>query len=59
MVRQNGERLRGALLVRISDDPDGLEKGVERQEADGRAFAAERNIDIVRVFKENDTSAFK
>lgn len=59
MAQENGKRLRGALLVRISDDPDGLEKGVERQEADGRAFAAERNIDIVKVFKENDTSAFK
>jgi len=59
MLRPSRERLRGALLVRISDDPDGLEKGVERQEADGRAFAAERNIEIVKVFKENDTSAFK
>ena len=50
---------RAVLYVRISDDPEGLEKGVDRQEADCRAFAESHGYVVERVFRENDTSAFK
>lgn len=50
---------RAVLYVRISDDPEGLEKGVDRQEQDCRAFAKAHNMAVVEVFRENDTSAFK
>ncbi|WP_312722627.1 recombinase family protein, partial [Mobilicoccus sp.] len=50
---------RAVLYVRISDDPEGLEKGVERQEADCRAYAESLGYEVVEVFRENDTSAFK
>lgn len=52
-------RLRVVLYVRISSDPDGLEKGVDRQEADCKALAKSLGWDVVRVFRENDTSAYK
>lgn len=45
--------------MRISDDPEGTEKGVDRQEADCRAYAQAHGYDVVEVFRENDTSAFK
>lgn len=55
-----GSQPLGAVVyVRISDDPEGTERGVERQEADCRAYAAEHGWEVVAVFKENDTSAFK
>ncbi len=50
---------RAALLVRISDDRAGDALGVERQEQDCRALAARRGWDVVRVFRENDTSAYQ
>lgn len=50
---------RAVLYVRISDDPEGLEKGVDRQEADCREFAESEGFQVVEVFGENDTSAFK
>ena len=53
------QRVRAVLYVRISDDPEGLEKGVERQEADCRAYAESLGYEVVEVFRENDTSAFK
>ena len=51
--------MRVVLYVRISSDPDGLEKGVDRQEADCRALAVALGWDVARVFRENDTSAYK
>nr|WP_201761664.1 MULTISPECIES: recombinase family protein [unclassified Nonomuraea] len=51
--------LRAVLYVRISDDPEGAEKGVDRQEADCRAYAEAQGFSVVEVFRENDTSAFK
>ncbi|MDR3360680.1 MAG: recombinase family protein [Bifidobacteriaceae bacterium] len=51
--------LRAVVYVRISDDPEGLERGVVRQEADCRAYATGHAMRVVEVFKENDTSAFK
>ena len=53
------QRLRVVLYVRISDDPEGTEKGVERQEADCRDYAESLGFEVVEVFRENDTSAFK
>ena len=32
-------RLRAVVYVRISDDPEGTERGMDRQEADCRAYA--------------------
>ena len=32
------EPLRAVVYVRISDDPEGTERGVDRQEADCRAY---------------------
>lgn len=52
-------RVRIVLYVRISDDPEGLEKGAERQEADCRAYAESLGYEVIEVFRENDTSAFK
>lgn len=51
--------VRAALLVRISDDREGEEKGVARQEADGRKHAATLGWTVAAVIVENDTSAFK
>ncbi|WP_223881139.1 recombinase family protein [Nesterenkonia ebinurensis] len=50
---------RAVVYVRISDDPEGGECGVDRQEADCRAYAAAHGWEITAVFRENDTSAFK
>jgi DNA invertase Pin-like site-specific DNA recombinase len=47
------------LYVRISDDPEGTERGVDRQEQDYREYAAAHGYEVVKVFRENDTSAFK
>ncbi len=58
--KKNSEPQRQAVLyVRISDDPEGLEKGLDRQETDCRAFADAHNMTVVEVFRENDTSALK
>ena len=51
--------LRAVVYVRISDDPEGAERGVDRQEADCRAYAAAHGWEVATVFRENDTSAFK
>ena len=54
-----GPSLRAVVYVRISDDPEGTERGVDRQETDCRAYAAAHGWEVVVVFRENDTSAFK
>src|SRR5690625_4678979 len=51
--------LRAVVYVMISDDPEGAERGVDRQEADCRAYAAAHGWEVSEVFRENDTSAFK
>src|SRR5699024_10468174 len=56
---QESPLLRAVVYVRISDDPEGIERGVERQEADCRAYAAAHGWEVVAVYRENDTSAFK
>ncbi|AAT89951.1 hypothetical protein ATY41_03330 [Leifsonia xyli subsp. xyli] len=59
MTEAKRARRRAVLYVRISDDPHGLERGVDRQEEDCRAVAATEDLEVVAVFRENDTSAFK
>lgn len=54
-----GPSPRAVVYVRISDDPEGTERGVDRQEADCRAYAEAHGWEVVAVFRENDTSAFK
>lgn len=48
---------RAAIYCRISQDTEGKERGVERQEADCRALAGNRHLEVVEVFRENDVSA--
>ena len=46
------------IYCRISDDKTGAKLGVQRQEEDCRALAADKGYDIVRVFQDNDISAY-
>lgn len=57
--QQSVESRRAVVYVRISDDPEASERGVDRQEEDCRAYAASRGWEVAAVFRENDTSAFK
>jgi DNA invertase Pin-like site-specific DNA recombinase len=49
--------LRCVIYCRISEDREGEEKGVNRQEEDGRELAATHGWEVVRVFVDNDLSA--
>lgn len=49
---------RGAIYTRISQDRNGGELGVQRQEADCRRLAEQRGIEVTAVFIDNDISAF-
>ena len=49
--------LTAAIYCRISNDPEGRELGVERQEEDARLLAARLGLDVVKVFTDNDVSA--
>jgi DNA invertase Pin-like site-specific DNA recombinase len=53
------EPVRAALYVRISDDREGEEKGIARQESDGRKHATTLGWTVAEVVPENDLSAFK
>lgn len=46
-----------AIYARISNDREGLERGVERQQEDCRALAAALGCTVVGVFVDNDVSA--
>lgn len=46
------------IYCRISDDREGRQYGVKRQERDGRKLAARLGWEVVAVLYENDTSAF-
>jgi len=48
---------RAGIYVRISRDREGLAVGVERQEADCHALAAERGWTVDEVYNDNDLSA--
>lgn len=51
--------MRAAIYTRISEDKDGDELGVERQAQDCRRLAESKGWEVVRVFEENDTSAYR
>jgi site-specific DNA recombinase len=46
------------IYCRISDDKTGAKLGVQRQEEDCRALAAEKGYKVARVFQDNDISAY-
>jgi len=48
---------RAVIYTRISNDPEGRELGVQRQEDDCRALADRLGMTVVRVFTDNDVSA--
>ncbi|WP_246840121.1 recombinase family protein [Auritidibacter sp. NML130574] len=43
--------LRAVVYVRISDDPESTERGVDRQEADCRAYAIAHGWEVAAVFR--------
>lgn len=49
---------RAAIYCRISQDRIGAGLGVDRQEADCRALAAQLGWDVAEVYVDNDTSAY-
>src|SRR4249920_1550944 len=49
---------RAAVYVRVSRDKTGAGLGVDRQEADCRAKAAELGWTVVAVYADNDLSAY-
>ncbi|NUP03555.1 MAG: recombinase family protein [Nonomuraea sp.] len=51
--------MKAGLLVRISSDREDERVGVHRQETDTRALARRYDHDVVEVYVENDTSAYK
>lgn len=55
MTDQDGKR--AGLYKRISDDPEGLELGVARQEQDLRAAAEQAGDEIVDTYCDNDRGA--
>ena len=48
---------RAVIYCRISNDPEGRELGVKRQEVDCRALADRLGLTVIRVYVENDVSA--
>lgn len=48
---------RAVIYTRISSDDEGRGEGVERQEEDCRALAAQRGYEVAEIFTENDISA--
>ncbi|NYI46303.1 DNA invertase Pin-like site-specific DNA recombinase [Nocardioides aromaticivorans] len=53
------QKNRAAIYTRISQDRTGAGLGVDRQEQDCRAKAEELGLDVVAVFSDNDTSAYR
>lgn len=54
---RKGPQLNAAVYVRISSDPTGRRAGVERQEADCRAYCEAQGWTVARVYVDNDVSA--
>lgn len=48
---------RAAIYTRISNDSEGRELGVARQEKDCRALAEREGLEVVEVYSDNDISA--
>lgn len=57
MKHQTGTPLLAGLYARISNDREGRELGVTRQQEDGRALAARIGATIVDTYVDNDISA--
>lgn len=51
------DKVRGAIYTRISNDPEGLELGVVRQEEDCRKLAHKHGISVEMIYTDNDISA--
>lgn len=51
------ERKRAVIYNRISDDPEGLALGVQRQDEDNHGLGARLGVQVVRVYTENDRGA--
>lgn len=49
---------RAAIYTRLSHDPDGTSTATARQRADCEAVAQRLGMEVVRVYEDNDTSAF-
>jgi DNA invertase Pin-like site-specific DNA recombinase len=52
-----GTRVRAAIYVRISEDREGLEKGVDRQREDCLALADRLGFEVVGIYPDDDISA--
>lgn len=57
MVDRGRERVRAAIYARISQDTDGTELGVTRQQEDCQREAERRGWDVVQRYVDNDVSA--
>lgn len=49
--------MRAAIYLRISRDPEGLELGVSRQLEDLQRLAETSELEVARIYKDNDISA--
>jgi DNA invertase Pin-like site-specific DNA recombinase len=56
-VRTELKGLPAGIYLRISDDKEGRELGVARQEEDDRRLADQLGVNVVEVYKDNDISA--
>lgn len=46
------------IYCRISSDPTGRRAGVERQRTDCEAYATAHNLNVLRIYEDNDISAY-
>ncbi|WNI16949.1 recombinase family protein [Actinacidiphila sp. ITFR-21] len=58
MKTPDGQQIRAVIYVRISQDRTGAGLGVERQREDCEALAERMGFEVVRVYPDNDISAF-
>ncbi|MEV7162981.1 recombinase family protein [Streptomyces microflavus] len=56
-MRNDLKGLPAGIYLRISDDKEGRELGVARQEEDDRRLADRLGVNVVEVYKDNDISA--
>ncbi len=52
-------RVRACIYTRLSSDPDGSSTATERQRQDCQRLADARGYEVVDVYEDNDTSAYK
>lgn len=51
--------MRAGIYTRLSSDPDGTSTATERQRQDCQKLADARGFEVVDVYEDNDTSAYK